>query len=529
MEKPKTNSGNVEKKKNKKNQNKKEIQANVKKIIASDLYETRLKKLHDLQKTGYDPYSLYARPNAISADLHTIPIEKHSSDIKHSLSGRIRSFRLMGKAAFCDIEDHTGRIQLYASKTSLEEKFSIFQVLDLGDIIIVEGFLFQTRTKETTLHVEKFDLLAKCLRPIPIVKKAQGKVFDTFMDQEQRYRQRYIDLIVNPSVRQNFLMRSSLISQIRHFLHEEKYVEVETPSMQTIPGGAAARPFVTHHNSLDMELFLRVAPELYLKRLIIGGFSKVFEIGRNFRNEGISPKHNPEFTMLELYEAYGNIDSMFTLCENLISSSIEKVCNAIEIEYGDYKLNFKPPWERISYLDAIQKHTGLAVDIQWSLEELLIKIKEKKLQTKNMHACQFSSQVMEILFDTHVEPKLIQPTFIFDYPKEISPLAKSWPQTPSLVQRFEPYVAGREIGNAFSELNDPIEQRERFLSQVEERKKANEAGAEIDEDYVRALEYGMPPTGGLGIGIDRLAMLVTNSPSIRDTILFPLLRKKSEF
>ena len=472
---------------------------------------------------------------------------------------------MMGKAAFCDLEDHEERIQLYASKDSLGEAFALFQSLDLGDIIGVNGFLFKTRTGQKTLHLKSFTLLAKCLRPLPVVKEAQGKVFDAFADREQRYRQRYVDLIVNPGVRKSFIVRSQILAQIRSFLTKKGFLEVETPIMQPIPGGAAARPFITHHNTLEMDLYLRVAPELYLKRLLVGGFAKVFEIGPNFRNEGISPKHNPEFTMLELYEAYGNIESMRELCEELISSIVKEISKSLEIQYGTEKLNFKRPWRRLNYLDAIEEFAGVKFNPQWSLEEareaahscppvparvlVPVRVKEQehpktkkiesssavtksesaeKITKSELQSCDTIWQVAEVLFDHYVEPALIQPTFVENFPRELSPLAKSWPEKPEIAQRFEPYIAGREIGNAFSELNDPLEQRQRFIAQIEERKKASEAGAAIDEDYLRALEYGMPPAGGLGIGIDRLLMLLNNTQSIRDTILFPLLRPEQK-
>ncbi len=494
----------------------------------SELYEHRLKKLQELRAQGYDPYSLYFKPEHEIASLLKIDASQFTEEKKFSLAGRMRTCRLMGKAAFCDIEDHSGRIQLYVSKDELKETYLIFQKMDLGDIFGIKGFLFKTKTNQTTLHVEELVLLAKCLLPLPVVKQTDEKVFDAFVDQEQRYRKRYVDLIVNPSVRDVFVIRSQIINQIRKILTEQGYIEVETPSMQIVPGGASARPFVTHHNTLDLELFLRVAPELFLKRLIVGGFSKVFEIGRNYRNEGISTKHNPEFTMLELYEAYANIDTMFSLFETMITSIVKKVLGKLVVEYGEHKINFQVPFKRIPYLESIELYSKIAFDSNWSLKEAVSACKDTKLSQAELSGCDSIWQVAEILFDKYVEPELIQPTFITDYPLAISPLAKAWPERPSLVQRFEPFVAGREIGNAFSELNDPLDQKERFLSQKEARSKANEAGSEMDYDYIQALEYGMPPTGGMGIGIDRLVMLLTNSHSIRDTILFPLMRPEKK-
>ena len=516
-------------------------------LSPSEIHKNRLKKLEKLREQGYDPYSLHFAPEHRVADLLEIESKDFSEKKHFSIAGRIRSARMMGKAAFCDLEDHEERIQLYASKDSLGDSFTLFRDLDLGDIIGVNGFLFKTRTGQTTLHLKNFTLLAKCLRPLPVVKEAQGKVYDAFADREQRYRQRYVDLIVNPGVRKSFILRSQVIAQIRDLLIKKGYIEVETPIMQAIPGGAAARPFTTHHNTLEMDLYLRVAPELYLKRLIVGGFAKVFEIGPNFRNEGISPKHNPEFTMLELYEAYGSIESMRTLCEELITSIIENTLEKqkqgknLEIQYGEEKLNFKRPWRRLGYLDSIEEFADLKFNPRWELakaREAAYSCSQNKKDEKTkaapkitkteLQACDTIWQVAELLFDRYVEPALIQPTFIENFPRELSPLAKSWPEKAETAQRFEPYAAGREIGNAFSELNDPLEQRRRFIAQVEERKKASEAGAAIDEDYLRALEYGMPPTGGLGIGIDRLLMLLNNTQSIRDTILFPLLRPEQK-
>lgn len=507
-------------------------------LSPSEIYKTRLKKLEELRQKGCDPYSLHFSPQHTIPELLKIESKDFSEEEEFSIAGRMRSSRVMGKAAFCDLEDHEERIQLYASQDSLGDSFSLFRSLDLGDIIGVQGFLFKTRTGQKTLHLKSFSLLAKCLRPLPVVKESKDKVFDAFADREQRYRQRYVDLIVNRSVRDSFVLRSQVIAQIREFLRKKNYIEVETPIMQSIPGGAAARPFVTYHNTLEMELYLRVAPELYLKRLVVGGFAKVFEIGPNFRNEGISPKHNPEFTMLELYEAYGNIESMLSLCEELITSIIKKNSKSMEIQYGAEKLNFKRPWRRLSYLDSIEQFAGLKFDPQWNLQEAkkaahsCLHSKKAKTPSKitktELNACSTIWQIAELLFDHYVEPALIQPTFIENYPRELSPLAKSYPEKPEIAQRFEPYIAGREIGNAFSELNDPIEQRQRFMAQLEERKKSSEAGAAIDEDYIRALEYAMPPTGGLGLGIDRLVMLLNNAQSIRDTILFPLLRPEQK-
>ena len=495
-------------------------------VTVPDLYENRLKKLQQLQATGQDPYSYYFRPQDTVAALLAVNANNFSEENTHSLAGRIRSRRLMGKAAFFDLEDASGRMQLYINRDTSPDYFALFKDLDLGDIVGVSGFLFQTRTGQTTLHGKELVLLAKCLRPLPIVKEAQGKVFDAFADQEQRYRQRYVDLIVNPEVRQCFIARSKLIAEIRNFLTSRGYTEVETPMMQPIPGGAAARPFITRHNTLDMQLYLRVAPELYLKRLIVGGFPKVFEIGRNFRNEGISPKHNPEFTMLELYEAYGNIDTMFSLCEELITSIIKKMNGSLQLSYGNHQLNFTRPWSRLGYLEAIEKFTGIAFDLSWNMKQAHAAAQKTALPKSDWDTKESVGEIAELLFDKFVEPQLIQPTFIIDFPCELSPLAKTSTKNRTIAERFEPYVVGREIGNAFSELNDPLEQKQRFLKQAQQKSKDDSTGMYMDNDYIRALEYGMPPTGGMGLGIDRLIMLLTNSQSIRDTILFPLLRSE---
>ena len=491
----------------------------------SKIYQLRLEKLQNLQENlNYDPYTIHFHPENTCQELKNIKEELYSKDKIYSLGGRIRSLREMGKASFCDIEDHTDRLQLYISKDNLGEKFPIFRSVDLGDIVGVSGFLFKTRTGEKTLALLNFDLLAKCLHPLPVVKEADGKTFDAFQNQEQRYRQRYLDLILNSESRQTFVLRSQCIRHIRSYLEKKDYLEVETPSMQSIPGGASARPFVTYHNTLDRELFLRVAPELFLKRLIVGGFPKVFEIGRNYRNEGISPRHNPEFTMLELYEAYTNIDTMFSICEEIISQLVKKLYDQYEIKYENHKINFKPPWPRLSYLNAIKKYTSVSLDPEASLETAKKSVEELNLDHDELETCSSVWQLAELVFDKFVEKKLIQPTFITDYPLELSPLAKAQTSKAYLVQRFELIIAGRELANAFSELNNPIEQKKRFQEQLEVRQKAHEAGAQMDNDYIQALEYGMPPSGGMGIGIDRLVMLISNSSSIRDTILFPLLR-----
>ncbi len=495
----------------------------------SDLFENRLRKLEALQAAGQDPFQQDFHPEDQAGELVALDQSTFSEERQFRLAGRVRSKRLMGKAAFLDLEDFSGRLQLYGNKKELAESFDLLTGLDLGDIIGVTGFLFVTKTGQTTLHLKTISLLAKSLRPLPVVKEdAEGNVYDTFADREQRYRMRYVDLIVNPDVRETFVMRSRIVSEIRNTLIERGYLEVETPMLQPIPGGASARPFITHHNTLDMELYLRIAPELYLKRLIVGGFPKVFEINRNFRNEGISIKHNPEFTMLELYEAYGNMDTMLELCEELIAGTANKILGGYKLPYGDFgEIDLTPPWERLPYLDAIEKFSGVRIAADMSLDDARAAAAGAGLPKDILDDCANIWKVAEALFDEKVEAQLIQPVFITDFPLALSPLAKAYPDRPDITRRFEPYIVGREIGNAFSELNDPIDQKRRFEDQVREREAGEGDGGYMDHDYIRALEYGMPPTGGMGIGIDRMVMLLTNSPSIRDTILFPQLRRES--
>ncbi|MEQ9366488.1 MAG: lysine--tRNA ligase [Leptospirales bacterium] len=495
----------------------------------SDLFENRLRKLEALQAANQDPFQQDFHPEHQAGDLVARDQAGFSEEQTYRLAGRVRSKRLMGKAAFLDLEDFSGRLQLYGNKKELGESFDLLTGLDLGDIIGVTGFLFATKTGQTTLHLRSLTLLSKSLRPLPVVKEdSEGNVFDAFADREQRYRMRYVDLIVNPQVRETFVMRSRIVSEIRNTLIARGFLEVETPMLQPIPGGASARPFITHHNTLDMELYLRIAPELYLKRLIVGGFPKVFEVNRNFRNEGISIKHNPEFTMLELYEAYGNMQTMLDLCEELIAGTAQKILGTYKIPYGEHaQIDLTPPWERLSYLDAIEKFSGVKIKSDMALEDAREAAAGAGLASDLLSECANIWKVAEALFDEKVEAQLIQPVFITDFPLALSPLAKAYPDRPDITQRFEPYIVGREIGNAFSELNDPVDQKRRFEDQVREREAGEGDGGYMDHDYIRALEYGMPPTGGMGIGIDRLVMLLTNSASIRDTILFPQLRRES--
>lgn len=430
-----------------------------------------------------------------------------------ALAGRIMTVRNFGGAIFSHIQDRSGRIQIYLRRDRLGEQFQFFKKLDIGDIIGVKGKPFKTKTGELTIEVREFKLLAKSLRPLP--EKWHG-----LTDVETRYRQRYLDLIVNPQVRETFRRRSLIIQSIREFLLERGFLEVETPIMQPIPGGAAAKPFKTYHNALEMELYLRIAPELYLKRLVVGGLERVFEIGKNFRNEGISTLHNPEFTMLEFYQAYSTYEDLMALTEEMLSSLAQRVCGGTKVTYQGTELDFTPPWPRIPMKEALARF-GLPEAVE-DREAALEKARELGLEVEGDES---HGELINLLFEEVVQPQLLQPTFITDYPVEISPLARRKDDDPGLVERFELFIYGREIANGFTELNDPEDQRERFLAQL--RKRGIEAEEVfIDEDFIVALEHGMPPTAGEGIGIDRLVMLLTDSPSIRDVILFPTMRKK---
>jgi lysyl-tRNA synthetase class 2 len=491
-------------------------------IDHNQLIEQRIKKVQELKNNGINPYPIRFFPNSYSLDL----IENYDSLVEkkltHKLGGRLHSKRVMGKASFGHLKDKKGTIQFYITKDDVgEQMYSLFKSLDLGDQIGIEGHLFKTQKGEISLHIQNLTLLAKCIRPLPVVKEKDGVIYDAFVDKEQRYRMRYVDLVVNDSVRETFVLRSKIISEIRNFFISQGFLEVETPMMQPIAGGALAKPFITHHNALNMQLYLRIAPELYLKRLIVGGMDRVFELNRNFRNEGISIKHNPEFTMLEAYMAYGDMETMLQLTEKLFEQVAKSIGKWPKLKYGDYEIDLSTPWRRAKYVEIIREHTGLDFSKISTLEEAQNLAKEIHVDVSK---CNTVWKVADEVFSQKVEDKLIQPIFITDYPKELSPLAKSKEDDPNFVERFEPYIVGREHGNAFSELNDPFDQKERFEEQVKQREAGDEEAFMMDHDYIRALEYGMPPTGGLGIGIDRLVMLFTDSPSIRDTIFFPLLR-----
>ncbi|MCD5405368.1 MAG: lysine--tRNA ligase [Desulfotomaculum sp.] len=478
--------------------------------------QARRDKLEQLIQEGIDPYGgRFVRTHTAKEILDNFEEIEGKSVV---LAGRIIAKRGHGKAGFANLQDLSGVIQIYGRLDDLgDEKYKLFQKLDIGDIVGVEGTVFKTRKGEVTVALKDISMLSKSLRPLP--EKWHG-----LKDIDLRYRQRYVDLIVNPDVRNTFIVRSRVIRSIRDFLNERGFLEVETPMMHPIAGGAAARPFVTHHNALDMDLFLRIAPELYLKRLLVGGFEKVYEINRNFRNEGISTRHNPEFTMLELYQAYADYTDMMNLTEELISSVSKEVLGTTSVHYMGNDIKLDTPWTRMTMLEAIEKYSGVDFS-DMDFDEAKSKAEELGIEVDE---CKTTGDVLNEVFEQKVEPNLIQPTFIMDYPVEISPLAKRKKDNPKLTYRFELFIFGCEVANAFSELNDPIEQKKRFLEQLKKRQAGDEEAHVMDEDYIRALEYGMPPAGGLGIGIDRLVMLFTNSPSIRDVILFPLMRPEKD-
>ena len=482
--------------------------------------QQRLDKLHQLQDKGVRPFgtsfpTTHTLESILEAYSSSNKDELETTPIPCKVAGRITAMRRFGKAAFAGLQEEGHRLQVYLKKDLLgDQSYELCQTLDLGDWIGVEGRLFRTKTDELTVEVQSLTFLTKGLRPLP--EKWHG-----LTDIEMRYRQRYVDLIANPTVHQVFRTRSRIISAIRTFLTDREFLEVETPMMHPIPGGATARPFVTHHNTLDVDLYLRVAPELYLKRLIVGGFRRVFEINRNFRNEGISTIHNPEFTMLEFYQAYADYHDLMNLTEQLFHQLSVEVCGSATVDYQGQHINLASPWKRLPYLESIVDIGGLDKTVLSDPDQA-----NQAAKTLGLHLPPKASHIdtLVTLFEETVEPALIQPTFITDFPIEISPLARKKEANPALTDRFELFIGGRELANGFSELNDPIDQRQRFEAQVALRDAGDEEAQFLDEDFVRALEYGMPPTAGEGIGIDRLVMLLTNQASIRDVILFPQLR-----
>ncbi|KLV30068.1 lysine--tRNA ligase [Priestia megaterium] len=488
----------------------------------NDQFLVRREKMSNLRDQGIDPFGqrferTHTSQQLISEYDELTKEQLEENEVPVSLAGRIMTKRGKGKAGFAHVQDLTGQIQLYVRKDAIgEEQYEIFSSVDIGDLVGVEGVLFKTKVGELSIKVKDFTLLTKALRPLP--DKYHG-----LKDIEQRYRQRYLDLITNPESKQTFISRSRIIQSMRRYLDNHGYLEVETPMMHSIAGGAAARPFVTHHNALDMELYMRIAIELHLKRLIVGGLEKVYEIGRVFRNEGVSTRHNPEFTMIELYEAYADYKDIMALTENLIAHIAQEVLGTTKIQYGDQEVDLTPEWTRLHMVDAIKQYTGVDFWGETSVEEARALAKEHGVEiTEHM---QYGHIVNEF-FEQKVEVQLIQPTFIYGHPVEISPLAKKNAEDPRFTDRFELFIVAREHANAFTELNDPIDQRERFEAQLKEKEQGNDEAHEMDDDFIEALEYGMPPTGGLGIGIDRLVMLLTNAPSIRDVLLFPHMRQR---
>jgi len=493
----------------------------------------RREKLAELEKLGINPYPAPLYP--VSTNAATIKAtykgEENKADFADvCLAGRIMGVRDMGKASFAVLQDSTGKIQLYVKRDDIcktEDKTLYDKVwkhlIDIGDIIGVKGFVFTTKTGETSVHVSELTLLSKSLRPLPIVKEKEGETFDAVTDPEFRYRQRYADLIVNPQVKETFIKRTKMTNAIREFLNERGALEVETPVLQSIPGGAAARPFITHHNTLDVPFYLRIANELYLKRLIVGGFDWVYEFSRDFRNEGMDRTHNPEFTILEWYTAYKDYFWMMEITEQLLEKTALSINGTTKVMSGDKEIDMKAPYKRISIFDAIKEHTG--IDVSGMDENGL----RETCQKLNIHAdnTMGKAKLIDEIFGNKCEPNYIQPTFIIDYPVEMSPLTKKHRSKPGLVERFELMVNGKEIANAYSELNDPIDQRARFEEQTRLMERGDDEAMFIDYDFLRALEYAMPPTSGIGIGIDRLCMLLTNQPSIQDVLFFPQMRPEN--
>lgn len=481
----------------------------------SELAKVRREKLEELKGNGQDPFSI-SKFDKTHSSVQVINEYDALEGKEVAVAGRIVSKRVMGKASFCHILDAEGKVQLYVKRDEIgQEEYKQFKSMDIGDIVGVTGTVFKTKTEEVTIHVLSIVLLSKSLLPLP-------EKFHGLKDTDLRYRQRYVDLIVNPEVRETFLTRSKIVKSVREYLDNLGYIEAETPILNTIAGGANAKPFITHHNTLDIDMYMRIAPELHLKRLIVGGFEKVYEVGRLFRNEGMDIKHNPEFTTVEMYEAYTDYKGMMELCENLISYVTKNVKGTYEIEYQGQKLNMAPPYAKIPMVDAVKEQTGVDF-LALSDSEAIDKLKELHVDADGIKT---KGEALYAAFDEFVEEKLVQPTFITDYPVEVSPLAKRKVSNPMLTDRFEFFITSREMANAFSELNDPIDQKQRFLDQQNKRESGDDEAHMMDTDFITALEYGLPPTGGMGIGIDRLVMLLTDKYSIRDVILFPTMKPK---
>ena len=481
----------------------------------NEILRVRRQKLKDLQDAGKDPFKVMSYDiTAYSQDIKSDYESYEDKEVR--MAGRIMSKRIMGKASFANIQDTQGRIQLYVSVNDMEkEAYDDFKKTDIGDIVGIVGKVFKTRTGEISIHTTEVTLLCKSLQPLP--EKWHG-----LKDNDLRYRQRYVDLIVNPEVKKTFITRSRVITEMRRFLDERDFIEVETPVLNTIPGGASARPFITHHNTLDIDMYMRIATELYLKRLIVGGMDRVYEIGRIFRNEGMDIKHNPEFTSIELYQAYTDYKGMMELTENMVASIAERVLGTTKVIYQGTEIDFKPPWRRLTMEQAVLEYTGVDFANIHTNEEADAVAKEKDLPTYKEGMSR--GEILVAFFEAYVEDKLIAPTFLMDYPVEVSPLTKRSNERPDLTERFEGFVFGRELCNAYSELNDPIDQKERFMDQVRRREAGDEEANMMDDDFINAMEVGMPPTGGMGLGVDRLVMFLTDSYSIRDVLLFPTMK-----
>lgn len=486
----------------------------------SEQERVRRSKLQSLREEGF------AYPNKITTNAHSAEVkaatpsaieQEEGSRPRFHLAGRIVAMRVMGKASFCHIQDQAGRLQLYVRRDDVgTDVYASFKKFDIGDIVEVSGYPFETKTGEPSLHAESIRLLVKCLSPLP--EKWHG-----LSDIEVRYRQRYLDLIVNPEARETFIKRAQILKLIRDFFTQRRYIEVETPTMGSVASGASARPFKTQHNALGLDLFMRIALELPLKKLVVGGIDRVFEIGRVFRNEGISTQHNPEFTMIEFYQAYATYEELMDLTEELIVSLCEAVCGGVDIEFGEHQLSLGRPWKRMTMVEAILEYTDASADL---LTHQGVREAQKQLGCEDIAELNDYGKELYEIFDRFVEDKLIQPTFLTHYPLSVSPLAKTSEEDPRFTDRFELMIAGMEVANGFSELNDPEDQRSRFERQAQLKAGGDEEAMDLEEDFLRALEYGLPPTAGEGIGIDRLVMLLTNSPSIRDVILFPQMRPK---
>lgn len=488
------------------------IQQAVKEVDINEVRKVREEKLANLKESGNNPFEIVSYNQTASAEDIINNYDKYA-DKQVSIAGRLVSKRIMGKASFGHVLDSGIKIQGYFSRDSIgEEGYSAFKKLDIGDIVGVEGKVFKTKTEEISIHVDKLVLLSKSLLPLP-------EKFHGLKDPELRYRQRYVDLIVNENVRDTFVKRTKIVSAIREFLDSKGFLEVETPVLNTLAGGANARPFITHHNTLDISMYLRIATELYLKRLIVGGFNRVYEIGRIFRNEGMDPKHNPEFTTIELYQAYADYKDMMQITEELIQHCAMKACGTLDLMYQGKKLSLKGPWTRLTMQDAVKKYVG--IDFSKSMTTILKECNKKGLELERDTTW---GNALYKVFDCFVEENLYEPTFITDYPVEVSPLAKKKPSDERLTERFELFITGKELANAFSELNDPQDQRKRFEAQMLAKEKGDEEAQPYDEDFCTALEYGMPPTGGMGLGVDRLVMLLTDQFTIREVLLFPTMR-----